>query len=285
MIYRFLNKLFIFVILIVLPSSGYPGDVYIAFTANINGALQNCNCGPEPLGGIDRLKTFLDEFKRTNKHSLIIDGGDMLNSYPYPDLNNAVVQAIELLPYDIIVPGDQEFIENKAFTRSFFNTFKAKILLSNSDMIGHGQRLFKFPGISISVSAILAPEVFTFIAKPDTLALRSVEFQKGHEEASGVFRILVYHGRLKDLVPLITDNTVDLVLLAHEQLSEITEIHGIEVIGLSRDAESVAVIHLMNNSGKVVANVDYHAINLELPSDQAITDLIGKFKVKTQNKN
>lgn len=271
---RIFSKSIFLLFLICLPAAGYSADAYIVYTANINGALQHCNCGDKPRGGIDRIKTFLQNFKSVHQNSIIIDGGDMMNSYPYPELNRTVLQAISLLPYDVIVPGDQEFIEGEKFTELFRTSFSNKLLLSNSELIPGKSRIFEFPGMRISVSAILAPEVFTFIPMPGILDLKeSIE-----PPDANAFRILVYHGRIDGLKSFLDQHQFDLVFLAHEQYEEEFYIGQIPVAGVGRDGESAVVVKLHRKDGKVISDIDYHAINTELISDPDITELISKFE-------
>ena len=99
-------KIIIYLLFILIFYPGLKADeLYIIYTSNINGTIENCGCGSDPLGGIDRVKSFIDKFETENKNIYIIDGGDYFNSYPYPTLNDAMSNALFLINYDCIVPG------------------------------------------------------------------------------------------------------------------------------------------------------------------------------------
>ena len=61
----------------------YGSNIYILFTANINGNLENCNCSLNSAGGIGRITTLFSEFRKEYPNTIIIDGGDYFNSYSF----------------------------------------------------------------------------------------------------------------------------------------------------------------------------------------------------------
>ena len=144
----------------------YSTEINILFTANINGNLENCNCGANSSGGIGRIKTFFSEFRNQYPHTFIVDGGDYFNSYPFEKLNTAMLRALSFLDYDIMVPGDQEFIEGMGFFNNYKNQYKPKLLISNIHLDTNINLKFYVKDINIFFYAYLSNHAFDFIDKP-----------------------------------------------------------------------------------------------------------------------
>jgi 2',3'-cyclic-nucleotide 2'-phosphodiesterase (5'-nucleotidase family) len=260
----------------IVPAS----DRYILYTSNINAMLQNCGCGQIKLGGLDRIKTFADSFLTEHSNAMIIDGGDFLNSYPFPELNRATLTALDRLNYTLIVPGEHEFVEGLQFFTDLTDRFTGKLLLSNAGMANGNRFIKEYRYNGCRFTAVLSPRCFDYIEKPEELQFRDQEQKKTGTMAEGMFEILIYHGLLSELEENIEKAPLpDLILLSHDQFLGMRQLNGIPVVGAGKDGEQVVVIRL--GEGKKF-DVDFIKITENLRPDPGIAAIIRHFEEETQ---
>ena len=83
----------------------------ILFTGHTNGALNDCACPPIPWGGIARRKTLIDSLRHNHRHTLLVDTGNFLSTYPREPWDEHVLRATELFDYDalLVEPSDMKY--------------------------------------------------------------------------------------------------------------------------------------------------------------------------------
>jgi 2',3'-cyclic-nucleotide 2'-phosphodiesterase (5'-nucleotidase family) len=96
--------------------------IAIFYTSNMNGVLRDCGCSGENIGGMPRLKTALDSLRKIYPKNYLIDTGDHLTSYPYPQKNKYVLKRMEKLHFDFALKADQEIKEK--IDPSFYKFYK-----------------------------------------------------------------------------------------------------------------------------------------------------------------
>ncbi|MBI4778786.1 metallophosphoesterase, partial [Candidatus Desantisbacteria bacterium] len=89
----------------------------IVYTGNIDGYLESCNCPTRPFGGLARMVTCIKKIRKEKKNLLVVDTGDMFPCSPQKEQTISCLRAIELIGYDAITLGDQEFILGCDFIR------------------------------------------------------------------------------------------------------------------------------------------------------------------------
>lgn len=96
--------------ILALSSFALPQNetVVILYTSNINGVLRDCGCGEEKLGGMARLKSAVAKFRREYNSVYLIDTGDHLMSYRYPEKAAMVLSFMRELNYDFILKADHD---------------------------------------------------------------------------------------------------------------------------------------------------------------------------------
>lgn len=277
--YSKINKFVIFLIFILILHPGLKAEVfYIIYTSNVNGAIENCGCGSDPLGGIGRVKSVIDKFKKENKNVFVIDGGDYFNSYPYPTLNKAMYKTLELINYDCLVPGDQEFVEGEVFYSKYASSFKEKILLSNAGSDYQERIKTKIGSNQVVLCGYLSPYIFNFIAKPDDLNLSIFVNAKPETSGENEFHIAIIHGYLSNAEQFALENpSIDLILLAHDQRKGIWEKNQAIIIGNGKDSEYISIIKV-NQGSQWNISVDQKKISEELPEDGQIVKIIDEYK-------
>ncbi len=200
-----------------------PADsLQIGYLANVNAVYENCLCGENPLGGLDRIANLLQQWRKKNPYLQVWDGGDFLNAYPYPELNRLIIRLYRLMNVNLVVLGDQELQQGNA---SFFPLMgKALPLLLNSNvklknMPLARKAIFKLRHHRVVVMSYVDESSFLWEKAASGVGFSDRLFGSvwaGIPRAD--FKILIFHGEYSRLAPFLKRFPVfDLVLLAHEQ--------------------------------------------------------------------
>jgi 2',3'-cyclic-nucleotide 2'-phosphodiesterase (5'-nucleotidase family) len=289
-------RIWIIVVLNIVCGRELPADsFYIIYTSNVNGYLENCGCGIDPLGGIGRVKTFVDSFRNEHEDAILIDGGDFLNSYPFPQLNEAMLEVLQLLDYNVIVPGDQEFVEGGAFYNKIKSKMKDRILISNKNDEKSQSNLTVGENQFVTIYSYLSPKVFDFIELPEKMTLNSFSGIKPEKITNTIrqengspadakmaargrrFNILILHGYLSEAYRLANKYDIDLILLAHDQNRGIWESNGTIITGNGKDSEYLSVIEVdYENDWELYIN--HIKISEAFSEDEQVLEIIEKFK-------
>ena len=145
-------------------------SVRVLYSANTNGQLLDCGCGPSPRGGLPRRQTIVDSLRRLYPAMLLLDGGDLLATTERQLQNAFVIRAYQSLHYDFINLGDQEFWNGATFLqRKLFGAKlpvgSANVRLANKIKLASSAIKVK-NRLRIGLIGIVTPEVFDFF--PDT---------------------------------------------------------------------------------------------------------------------
>ncbi len=250
---------------------------YLIYTSNINGFLQNCGCGSEPLGGIGRIKHFIDTFKTKHPNVLLIDGGDYFNSYPFPGLDEAMSQVLKLMSYDVLVPGDQEFVEGEQFFRRLSSDYSDKLVLTNANS-NHKKVLYtQIADKRVAIYGLLCEEVFDFVEVPADLTLTSLFDLPGEVKSADDLNIVVIHGFLSDAQAFAQKfQTVDLILLSHDQSRGVWNTNGVTILGNGKDSEYISVVKA-EYKRQWKFEVNQIKISESIPEDKDVLKIIEDF--------
>jgi 2',3'-cyclic-nucleotide 2'-phosphodiesterase (5'-nucleotidase family) len=255
----------------------YSSDLYIIFTANVNGIMEDCRCGDKPLGGLARVKTFVSEFKIKHPNTLFIDGGDFFNPYKFPDQNNAMSDLLQYLEYDVITPGDQEFVEGYDYFQKHLQRYQQVFLASNCNF---GNKVFKqkINKIPVTIISYLSPNCFSFINKPEEVVVDSVLTLPSAAPGKNL-RLLLFHGEAREGEKMIKQSPeIDLVLLGHAQRLDTWEAGGIRFVGGGLDSELVMVIAATYKGTKWEFEVTPHSMDQSVAENKQIKILIEQQK-------
>ncbi len=237
-VYVFLT---VFLLLIFSPKPSLADNTAftIIFTANLNGALDDCGCSDSTVGGFNRLKTILDSLRQQYPNAIVLDGGDFFSSYSQPRLNETVLRIMRRMGYDGIAVGDQELVEGTSIFQSLVRQLPLRI---------HNlPPRVNFPWIPLTkpliqsgvrVLAFTDPAAFDFIPMGNLPLLDPLKQAPEVRDA-----IVVFHGSLshaRQFARRMVD--VPLILVGHDQQRGIfTEGHT-RLIAVGSDGEFVALV-------------------------------------------
>jgi len=97
---------------------GYSQEIEITLlhSNSSNGVLENCRCPEHPLGALEKRLALIKEIRKSRDHILLLDSGDLLSSIGNSIKDSLAVKAIDLMDYDAITIGDQEFSNGVDFS-------------------------------------------------------------------------------------------------------------------------------------------------------------------------
>lgn len=97
----------VWVILVLFQGLSAQRDTLFVLT-NLQGAMADCHCGEGPSGSFARFYSFY----QTYSEGKFILAGDFLPTYSYPEYVELIIQILKLVPFTLIIPGEQDFIHD-----------------------------------------------------------------------------------------------------------------------------------------------------------------------------
>lgn len=273
--------LILFCCVISVKANQQDKTIRILFTANINGGLENCGCGDNPAGGLDRVLSFFESYRDKHPQTLVMDGGDYFNSYPFLKLDQAMLNALPLLNYDVLAPGEQEFNEGQIFFDHYSHQFQKKLLSSNISGVGVPIKRFIRKYKEVKVISLLSASVFQITEKPDFIKLENKLKHFDNDPES--LDILIFHGsrlvleKQSELLPKF-----DLVLIGHDQQTGQWQNNETTIIGVGGDGEKVMEITAMRKKGKWHMDSKSHLMDSGIESHPVMIKQIEKFKSENE---
>ena len=260
------------------------GDSFeILYYSNLNGNIEACECYDVMLGGLDQMKPLVDAMRRKNPDLVFIDGGDTFNSYPFFELDQAILDAYKLVAPDVWIPGEYEFIEGKDFFTKVTESMNTDFLTGNIMIDGirtEASKKYKFREKTIMITSYIQSDLILQRAPDLEISINKESPIKNITPDN--FNILVFHGdetTLKNEQEFFS--SFDLLLISHQQDAGIDLEREPAVIGGGADGEFLVHILLQeNNSGfKISAS----KINIEQSDnpDKEIVKIISDYRTKT----
>lgn len=266
-----MQKIFITIFLsaIFISNLAFGRKVNLLYTANINATYKDCNCGSNPLGGLNRIKTYIDDFRKKNKNILVIDGGNFFNSYSFKELNNSAFESLSLLNYDLLTPGFHIFLENQDLYNKFSKKYFNHIVNSNSNLNLNNFKDYNINDVKIRFFGFVSPDLFKYTQKPVWLNLSNQI--NGLDYLADGINIIVYNGYLSDAQNFLKMyNRFDALLLSSDQQSGTWQTGNTTIIGGGHDAESIALVEIFVNEKSKEFKVNYIEMDDSIRSNKSI---------------
>jgi len=200
-------------------------EINILYTGETHAMLYPCNCPIEPDGGVARRATLIKQLRKDNPNTLLLDSGGffaggLMDEYTQNidlDKERTLInlKAMEMMKYDALAIGDDEFNFNKEFL--FENIAKSNLAFLSCNLESKKLLPYLIKEVGDTKIGIIG------LATPIVL-------QKVHDLEFIEPKIAVK----KTVDELRKSNTDIIILLSHEGESEdlnlIEEISGIDVI-------------------------------------------------------
>jgi hypothetical protein len=203
----------------------YAQNITILYTGETHAMLYPCNCPKEPDGAIARRATLIKELKKNNPHTLILDSGGffaggLLDEYTQnTELDKARtlvnLKAMELMKYDAVTIGDDEFNFGREFLEQNITKSGLTFLSGNiKSALFKPYTIKEMAGLRIGIIGLTTPSALS---------------------KAGGLEFLEPKKALKGAVEELKKNKVDLIiLLSHlgeaDDTALLKEIPGINIL-------------------------------------------------------
>ena len=153
---------------ILVYNIGYSQEFKITLlhSNSSNGVLENCGRPEHSLRALEKRLALIKEIRETNEHVLLLDSGDLLSSAGNSTKDSLALLSINLMDYDAITVGDQEFSNGADFFRKVVNNGKIPFVSSNVAVEGQLPfllyRIFNIGGICAAVIGVTSPSRFFY---------------------------------------------------------------------------------------------------------------------------
>ena len=241
----------------------------ILYSSSLNGNLDGCNCKGNPRGGLVKRAAWLRALEQPEQ-LLLVDGGDLLDPYPDPDLAAAIFETFLELGYTAIALGDQEFangMESLLEYRQRYPLMAHNLALCPDEnrciFFSTTPQIVERAGLSVGLFALIDPAVFTLhpadltnklkIQDPRTAARNQLACMAEQEVQ---ITVVLYHGPYQGAEQLAEAvQGIDVMIVAHEQrLIEPRRIGGAILASPGEEGNRVGILTLEVDAG---GNLEY----------------------------
>ena len=222
---RMSKALVIFCALVLLPIVARAEELTILYTGETHAMLYPCSCPIQPDGGIARRATLVKELRKSDPNLLLLDSGavfagGLLDEYTQnteldKQRTSVALKAIDMMRYDAVTVGDEEF----DFGKEFFDQYASKA---------------KFKFISANITS---PNIYPYIIKEVKgvkVGVIGVSPMGAAVKAGGIQFDDPVASVKKAVDKLKADGVNVIVLLSHQgekdDIKLLTEVKGIDVL-------------------------------------------------------
>ena len=252
----------------------------ILYIANTNALIENCHCGNPSLGGLARIATVVKEERKNNPALILIEGGDFFNTYPFEEINRTVLSIYNQIKPDIIIPGENEFIDGLSLIKPFLEKNVNKIISSNYKIDNLNTKNYSLKSNVVFLS-YLDRRVFSSV-NDNKIIFNDKLFKSNYEKNKKHFIVLLYHGFYEDVKKFIElYPEIDIVLSAHSAAGQIGRIGNTIIVGSGSDGEYVNKI-LLNSNGLV--KTELIPVGIDIKQDKTVMKFINSFKETLKSK-
>ena len=238
--------LFIFFLLVTghwpLVTNISAQEITILYTGETHAMLYPCNCPKELDGGIARRATLIKQLRKNNSDTLILDSGGFFSGGLQDEYtqNTALdmqrtrvnLKAMELMQYDALAIGDDEFNFGREFLQD--NIMKTNLVFLSCNISDTGRK-----------PALFKPYIIKEVAGKK-IGIIGVTSLLAMQKASGL-KFIEPKIAVKQAVSELKENKTDIIiLLSHlgesEDLNLIKDVEGIDIliVGHSRIKEDLS---------------------------------------------
>jgi len=277
---RFVFFLTVFGICVPISAQHAEGEqIHVIYTGNLNAALDDCRCEGRLVGGMTRILPLIDQLRDSLQAPALVDAGDFLSSYSYPDVNRAMLRLLKRAEYDALNLGDQEFVEGLSFLERWQRPTRRRLPLvsANAEVQFNGDGLVAPYSIVrkgkhiIAVIGIVEKESFEFISAGDIPItsprdrLHTLRFLASETD----IQLLLYHGDKNNLPALIREHEwLDAVVVGNNQQLSEDVVNGTLIVESGTDGEQIGLLSATFNRNKWRIENRFFEITRDLETDK-----------------
>ncbi|MEE8437198.1 MAG: hypothetical protein V3S22_02545 [Candidatus Neomarinimicrobiota bacterium] len=294
-----LNPLSIFTVLIFTTQvNAQEFSIYILHTNNTNGALENCYCPDHPLGALEKRAVLVNRFIKENPNTILVDSGDLFTLTNRDFKDSLVVEAYKLMPYDAILPGDQELVREEKELNALLSVTGATLVGTNLDNKISGLVPYKIVernGVKIAILGVLDAYALKYYPQDikDRIILRDpveavIETLELLNDKADIFLVLTHQGTDLDVEFARQIDGLDIIIGAHSQtlIRNPEKVNKAFIFQAGKDGYYVGIIEMkMNGKELLSTTARVEALTLEMPDDPRIMSMITEYEQRTGNIN
>ena len=215
------------------PRLLFAGDITVLYTGSTHGMIYPCHCPIEPDGGVSRRATLFKELKNKYPNALVVDCGDFsaagtqdeYTQNPPLDMQRTLVafKAMEIMPYDAVAVGDDEF----NFGPEFFNqnTANTKLKLVSCNLKEKNVLPYLIKDVSgvktalIGLTDIAAARKSVAIKIEDPKISLRRTILEAKQKGAALIIVLSNIGESEDLKLLSETSGIDILIVGNAPLS------------------------------------------------------------------
>lgn len=254
--------------------SGALDTLWVLYTNNTNGALENCYCPEHPLGAVEKRAAFVDSFRQIHpQNTVVVEAGDFLSLAPQPIRDSLLCEAYGIVGYDAILPGDQEWSRSTDVQTQILPRTQASIIHGNVRrpvIPGSVTNLtIKREEWTIGIAGIVSPEVFKYY--PDSVKDRIelgdpvqdlTQSLKNMQDQGDVILVLSHSGYAADrhLAESLPASSVAAIIGGHSQtvVDSLVVINDIIIAQAGRDGYYVGILMLVQDEQGTLVERQVH---------------------------
>ncbi|MBI5207414.1 MAG: hypothetical protein HY934_06440, partial [Candidatus Firestonebacteria bacterium] len=275
--------------------------ITILYTNNTNGSLEPCGCPGNKYGGMAQRMTVIKQEREKDPNLLLLDAGDFFPTVPNPYHPEPVIKIMNLMRYDYVTIGDQEFINGVNYLKEKIPTMQFGVISANIVYKDTNERFIKddyiikeINGVKIAIIGLTSPDIFKFYPKErienidvlDPALISRKLAQKLHKETDMII-VLSHQGFDKSLNYAGAIYWVNIILSAHDnylQDKPTRVVNEIPIFQAGMNVERIGKITIQyDTTEKKIALLDGDSIFVDkkIAKDPEIDKIIQDYQKNT----
>ena len=286
---QFTSFFTLFVVLLLIPFRVQAVDIYLLHTNNTNGALENCLCPGKSYGSLEKRIHYIRDWLKDHPNSILVDAGDFLSSTRRALKDSIAFRGYEMMPYDAVALGDQEFFRGIPFLSGLMEDSDLPFVASNLQQPQlpnlQSEILIERNGITFGIFSVLDPSIFRFYPKSvsevvDFLSYEEVATRQAAalSEKADVVVMLSHLGIEKDRELAASVEEIDVIVGGHTQtiLQEPEKIGNTLIVQAGKDGYYVGELKLTFDEEKELQSYSGKLIpmDISMPNDPVMVNMI-----------
>ncbi|MDP6033429.1 MAG: hypothetical protein QGH04_06215 [Candidatus Marinimicrobia bacterium] len=285
-------------ILAVLLSAGLSAQdqtLFILHTNNTNGALENCYCPDHPFGSVEKRTIFVKDFINEHPNTVLVDAGDFFTMTHQSYKDSLMAEAYALLPYDAILPGDQELTMDGDKIDPLLGLMNTKIVGTNIAMDGVNNlvssHLVDRGGYSIAIMGIMDPYAVKYYSDEIKEKIKlnnpidAVKSEMGIlKNKADIFVLLTHQGADLDVAFAEKVKGIDVIVGSHSQsaMDEPKEVNGTLIVQAGKEGYYVGTVEMVLKGKEIVSKTGrIDTMKFTMPDDDRVMNMIHEYENKT----
>ncbi|MFQ6616698.1 MAG: multiheme c-type cytochrome [Fidelibacterota bacterium] len=280
-----------FLYLLAAPALGST-EIFILHTNNTNGALENCLCPGKSYGSLEKRALFVREWLKEHPNTVLVDAGDFLSATRNTLKDSIAFRAHELIDYDAMGLGDQEFFRGVSFISGLIESSQLPFVSTNLDtpVIANVSReiVVSREGVRFGILSLMNPDIFRLYPRrvADSVRVKNPldaleERLAGMKGRSDVVILLSHLGIDRDREIARTFARIDVIVGAHTQtvMKEPEKVGNTVIVQAGGDGYYVGRLKLTLDEEKRIEEYqgDLVAMDIDLPNDPKVVAMIVEY--------